>query len=251
METSLPRHCLLHALLTSLTKAKLVLRVGLIATGGVGLTLGSISPSQAAVHFQILKTFPDWSDLYPEPEGALIIATDGALYGSTRNGGTNSLGSVFTMNKAGTGYTILHSFSSVEGAQPGAGLLEASDGALYGTSTGGDQKTGAIFKLNKDGSGFTVLHHFGSVVGDGADPACQLIEGSDGALYGTTTGGCGANGGGTAFKLNKDGTSYSLLHSFGAGTDGQDPARGLIEGAGGALYGTTLRGGISSLGSTP
>ena len=225
-----------------------MLRVGLIAMGGISLAIAPTSPGWAAVHFQILKSFPNWSLLYPEPEGALIIATDGALYGTTRNGGTNALGSVFKINKDGSGYTILHSFSNLEGAQPGAGLLEASDGVLYGTWTSGDQKTGAVFKLNKDGSGFAVLHRFGSVVEDGANPTCQLIEGSDSALYGTTTGG-GANGGGTVFKLNKDGTSYGLLHSFGAGTDGQDPERGLIEGPSSVLYGTTFGGGANGGGT--
>jgi uncharacterized repeat protein (TIGR03803 family) len=248
METSLPTHCLLNASFTSITKAKLMLRVGLIATGGIGLTLAPISPSEAAVHFQILKSFPNWNLLYPQPTGPLIIGTDGALYGTARNGGTNALGSVYRMNKDGSGYTILHSFSSLEGAQPAAGLLEASDGVLNGTSTGGDQNTGAVFKLNKDGSGFTVQHHFGGGIGDGANPTCQLIEGSDGVLYGTTTGG-GVNGGGTVFKLNKDGTGCGLLHSFGAGNDGQDPERGLIEGPTGALYGTTFGGGTAGGGT--
>src|SRR6516164_9702910 len=196
MEPSPSRYCVMKASVSAIMRAKFMLRVGLIAMGGISLAIAPTSPGWAAVHFQILKSFPNWSLLYPEPEGALIIATDGALYGTTRNGGTNALGSVFRMNKDGSGYTILHSFSSLEGAQPAAGLLEASDGVLNGTSTGGDQNTGAVFKLNKDGSGFTVQHHFGGGIGDGANPTCQLIEGSDGVLYGTTTGG-GVNGGGT------------------------------------------------------
>ena len=51
----------------------------------------------------------------------------------------------------------------------------------------------------------------------------RVIEGSDGALYGTT---CGDDwtGNGTVFKLNKDGSGYAVLYNFGSqGNDGTCP----------------------------
>jgi len=57
MGTSLPKYRLLKAPLTGSRRAKLMLRVGLIATAEIGLALAPISPSEAAVHFQILKSF--------------------------------------------------------------------------------------------------------------------------------------------------------------------------------------------------
>jgi uncharacterized repeat protein (TIGR03803 family) len=230
----------LKAPLTGIMRAKLTLRLGLIATGGISLALFPTSPSEAAVHFQILKCFPSPSP-WGEPDGALIIGTDGVLYGTTFRDGSYGLGSVFRVNKDGSSYAILHSFSYLDSVHPAAGLLEGSDGALYGTSTGDVGATGAVFKLKKDGGGFAILHGFRTVE-DGAFPLCQLIEGRDGALYGTTAEG-GPNGGGTAFKLNKDGTGYGLLHGFGMGIDGWAPSHGLVEGEGGALYGTTSGGG--------
>ena len=65
----------------------------------------------------------------------------------------------------------------------------------------------------------------------GMYPNSKLIEGSDGALYGTTRSGTGT---GTAFKLNKDGSGFEVLHEF-SGT----PIGGLVEAQDGALYGTT------------
>jgi uncharacterized repeat protein (TIGR03803 family) len=73
-----------------------------------------------------------------------------------------------------------------------------------------------------------------------------LIEGSDGALYGTTGSG-GTNAGGTVFKINKDGNGYAVLYNFGAFGDGATPTS-LVEGGGGALYGVTVLGGLGPFG---
>src|ERR1019366_6662621 len=89
------------------------------------------------------------------------------------------------------------------------------------------------------------LKSFGSTPDDGAQPQATLVEGSDGALYGTTFfGGPNTNefhyGTGTVFKLNKDGSKYSVLYSFlgPEAEDGAIPPTGLalVEGSDGALY---------------
>src|ERR1043166_7739257 len=79
-----------------------------------------------------------------------------------------------------------------------------------------------------------------------AGPQAELIQGSDGALYGTTSGG-GSNYSGTVFKLNTDGSGHVTLHSFTFG-DGRPRAR-LVEGGDGVLYGTTPEGGSNHFGS--
>jgi uncharacterized repeat protein (TIGR03803 family) len=59
------------------------------------------------------------------------------------------------------------------------------------------------------------LKSFGFPELAGTRPRAPLIEGRDGKLYGTTES-SGSNDAGTVFKLNKEGSGYGMLHSFGA-----------------------------------
>lgn len=75
------------------------------------------------------------------------------------------------------------------------------------------------------------------------------MQGSDGALYGTTTVG-GTNNVGTVFELNTDGSGYQVLHSFLTnGVDGQQPYGALVRGLDNKLYGTTYSGGTNGGGT--
>ena len=76
---------------------------------------------------------------------------------------------------------------------------------------------------------------------DGLQPAAPLLEGSDGALYGTTVTG-GGNAVGSVFKLKKDGSGYTKLYAFGFNDSAVNPYAGLIEGSDKALYGTAAGG---------
>ena len=121
---------------------------------------------------------------------------------------------------------------------------------LYGTaSQGGNNSNGTVFKLDPAGVSFAVVHHFDGNVGDGRFPYSELLLGDDGLLYGTTYGG-GSQFQGTVFKLNTDGTSYTLLHQFAeVAGDGTGPLTGLAQDLDGILYGTTSRGGSNDRGT--
>jgi uncharacterized repeat protein (TIGR03803 family) len=71
------------------------------------------------------------------PDGSLIQGADGVFYGTTSEGGASGYGTVFQMTPAGT-VTLLHSFASPllgpDGPYPSAGLIQATDGNLYGTT---------------------------------------------------------------------------------------------------------------------
>lgn len=188
----------------------------------------------------------------------LVEASDGVLYGTTQYGVSETnqavmtYGTVFKLNRDGSGYGVLYHFGSSvgDGLQPLAGVVEGTDGVLYGTASyGGVSNNGTVFKLNKDGSGYTVLHRFGSTPSDGAGPWTPLVEGGDGSLYGTTYYG-GESGYGMVFRLNKDGSAYSVLYSFGTNNfSGNRPAASLLKGSDGAFYGTTRYGGENNKGT--
>jgi autotransporter-associated beta strand protein/uncharacterized repeat protein (TIGR03803 family) len=166
------------------------------------------------------------------PYGHLIESTNGWLYGTTHEGGISNRGTIFTLNKDGSGFTVLHSFTGDSGGYyPEAGLLEGSDGALYGTTTSGDgDNYGSVFKINKDGSGYTTLKSF-TWSGNGGKG-----EGVDGSLYGATQFG-GSSGNGTVFRIDKDGSNYSILHDFIFLSEGRRPATALMQATNGLLYG--------------
>ena len=188
------------------------------------------------------------------PSG-LIQGADGALYGTTGLGGAHSQGSVFRINPDGTGYMVLRSFDAGLGGpyEPTAALVQGNDGFLYGTTQfGGVLGAGAVFKVSTNGTGYATLHQFG-IGTDGQSPQASLIQGLDGALYGTTAlGGAGAQAGasgfGTVYKLNTDGLGETVLHSFmPGGGDGQYPyTAGLVQGKDGVLYGMTQQGGSTA-----
>lgn len=149
--------------------------------------------------------------------------------------------------------TTLHGFTGgTDGNAPTVRLVADKTGALYGTTTnGGTQGLGSVFQLTPPAIaggtwGYSVLYSFGSGT-DGQIPQSSLFIDGKGNLYGTTYQGGTANLG-TVYKLTSPATAggawtESVLHSFAGGTDGAHPFGGVILQKG-ALYGTTQEGGI-------
>jgi uncharacterized repeat protein (TIGR03803 family) len=180
--------------------------------------------------------------------------------------------------------TVLYAFCSdydaeagicLDGQEPFAGLVQASDGNLYGTtlSAGANGNGGTVFEITPSGVLTTLYSFCGQTAKnssgvftclDGSEPKfAGLIQASDGNFYGTTSGysdyGSSANGYGTVFKVTPAGT-LTTLHSFcsqpgttssGATTclDGATPEAGLIEADDGNFYGTTSGGGANGYGT--
>jgi uncharacterized repeat protein (TIGR03803 family) len=195
------------------------------------------------------------------PNAGLIQATDGNFYGTTGVGGANTTcnsdygcGTIFKITPGGT-VTTLYNFCSQsncpDGEWPSAGLVQATNGNLYGTTSAGANAAGTVFKITPGGT-LTTLYSFCSQSGctDGSVPSGTLVQATDGNLYGTT-GADGANGGGgTVFKITPKGT-LTTLYSFcsqGGCADGSGPS-GLIQATDGNFYGTTYLGGAYGYGS--
>ena len=128
---------------------------------------------------------------------SLIQAQDGYFYGTTLDGGLGG-GNIFRMDTVGA-VSNLHSLVGAEGVNPQAALVQGSDGNFYGTAqNGGANNFGTIFRLTTNGT-FTSVYSF-TGASDGANPWCELVQGSDGYFYGTTAAG-GPNGDGTVFRI--------------------------------------------------
>jgi len=198
------------------------------------------------------------------PYGGLIQGKDGNFYGTTSAGGNPNAGGngcivgcgvVFKITPSAK-FTMLHQFGGgganpPEGAVPTGRLILASDGKFYGTTYSGGQvqgffNQGTIFSITSSGA-FSTLHLFDAKhVLDGAAPYAGLIQGKDGAFYGTTQFG-GTDGAGTVFRFTKS-AGVTELHSFvqpqpGVFPDGAYPLAALVQASTGDLYGVTTAGG--------
>jgi uncharacterized repeat protein (TIGR03803 family) len=190
------------------------------------------------------------------PYASLIFDQTGNLYGTTADGGTMSLGTVFKLTPNADGSwteTVIYSFLGREdGGSPLAGLILDSAGNLYGTTFyDGDFTTAFELMPNADGSWTEKVLHVFQNGSDGSQSSAGLIFDQAGNLYGTTAYGggsssCNLNTCGVVFELtpNQDGTwTENLLYRFTGGKDGGNPFGGLIFDQAGNLYGTTEFGG--------
>jgi uncharacterized repeat protein (TIGR03803 family) len=188
------------------------------------------------------------------PEGTLV-QINGKFYGTTSEGGAYNTGTVFEFilpKKDGEDGTLIlmHSFLGANGDNPAAGLVQGTDGNLYGTTVlGGANYDGTLFKISPSKPyKLTTLYSFCSQKNcpDGSFPYAPVIQASNGDFYGTTSAG-GTGYVGTVFEYTpgKNGSvgTLSTLHSFNSNTEGHWPYAGLVE-YNGNFYGATESGGL-------
>jgi uncharacterized repeat protein (TIGR03803 family) len=176
--------------------------------GGCGTAFKLTPPVPPATNWTetVLHRFKGFPNDGALPAAGLTFGSDGALFGTTVNGGAGNIGTAFMLTPSALTETVIHNFLQGGGHNDGgvvlAGLVLGSDGALYGTNSEGGPPPahGVAFRLTQAG-GETVLHGFASTTTDGGNPAAAMIFNSNGALFGTTTVG-GASNCGTVFKLH-------------------------------------------------
>src|SRR6266850_3086009 len=179
----------------------------------------------------------------------MVLGRDGNLYGTTAGGGRGGHGTVFKFTTDGV-LTTLYSFNGVDGSAPNASLVQGSDGNFYGTTMhGGAYNYGTAFKLTPDGV-LTSLYSFwrgDTDMGNNGFNPTEIIQGSDGNLYGMTEDG-GTRGKGVVYKITSSGV-FANLHSFmHATTDGEYPLGAMVQGTDGDYYGTAQGGGTNYYG---
>jgi len=183
------------------------------------------------------------------PEGSLLKASNGKLYGMACTGGTSNLGVIFEFDIVTGTYVPKFSFNGSIGSHPYGSLIEVS-GKLYGmTQEGGVDGKGVIFEYDLATGNYTKKHDFNGT--NGATPYGDLLKASNGKLYGLTYQG-GKNYSsdnpayGTIFEFDPTGGTFSTKYSFEFGRgiySGYDPYGTMIEGSDGRLYGFASEGG--------
>ncbi|HEY2473329.1 MAG TPA: choice-of-anchor tandem repeat GloVer-containing protein [Candidatus Cybelea sp.] len=193
----------------------------------------SIAPSGRG--FRVLHYFGRRHD-GSEPRAALIELRDGKLYGTTLAGpGPNGTGTIFRMNRDGSGYHIVHAFRLSEGEEPDVPLLQTKDGMLYGTALRGGQPSwaGTIYRAAPDGSNFAVIYRFAGYTLE--SPNGGLTLGPNGRLYGEAL----SNSGAVIFTATRSGHVQVIVD---LPAEDSYPEGGLALGTDGRFYGTASGG---------
>jgi len=227
-------------------------------SGGCG-TIFELRRSASVYTERVLYRFQSGSDGATPGSPPTFIGRD--MYGTAATGGGNphcgaapinpGCGTVYKLTRSGKRwkFSAIYAFKGTpsDAANPFAGLVAGSNGALYGVGQyGGSANQGAAYELQPASASEHMLHSFtgGS---DGSYPTPTLAVSHAGTLYGTSEYGGGAANAGVVFSMSPSGSERVLL-AFGSSAGGEYPVGGILVSTKGALFGTATYGGSASAG---
>ena len=201
-------------------------------------TIYSVDPATFAI--TTLHNFSDGDGRYPvEHRNHLIQAKDGKLYGTAPRGGANDYGTIFSFDPVTDSFAKLRDMDFETGGNPIGGLVQASDGKLYGLNNSGQYY---IYSFDPVTSVYTPLIGVYNNT-NGGFPNGSLIQASDGKLYGCTSNGGTANYG-VIFSYDPATNTLTVVKNFGF-VDGSHPLGNLVQASDGLIYGVTEAGGAA------
>jgi uncharacterized repeat protein (TIGR03803 family) len=129
------------------------------------------------------------------PQAGLVQASDGNFYGTTALGGAGGEGTIFKISPGGT-FTLLYTFCSLsdcaDGGEPGAALIQDTNGKLYGTTTVGGSNTacpsgcGTAFSLSAGLGEFVLPEPNSGAVGAAVNILGTALEGATSVTFNGT-----------------------------------------------------------------
>jgi uncharacterized repeat protein (TIGR03803 family) len=182
--------------------------------GGGDYNAGTVFRITDAGALTVAHSFRYWDGICPT--SGLTRTSDGTLWGTAR-ASLFGQGTIFKISPAGV-FTLIKILGPADGQRP-VELCLASDGNLYGTTTKGGPSgltAGTVFRVTPGGV-FTVMHTFNGTSGL-HHPWSGVVQGADGALYGTA--------------LSHDGGPFGPVGAFRVTLDGvyAEVAWGLVPG---------------------
>src|SRR6185295_12541724 len=156
------------------------LPLGNLCSGGNGKLYGVTSEGgygDSCVCFSYDTTTGIYTDFHDfvlnidsgwEATSGMMLAADGMLYGLAAQGGLDNEGVLYRVDPAIDSYSPIYNFSSSTGGAPEGGLIQLSDGKLYGMTSGGGQNgAGVIFNFNPANNTYLDLYDFNATTGAG------------------------------------------------------------------------------------
>jgi uncharacterized repeat protein (TIGR03803 family) len=199
--------------------------------------------------YTIAKSFiPDLNSPGDNPVDDMMQASNGKIYGLVSSGGANNQGVLFEYNPTNGVFVKRIDFASaISGSAPIGGLIEFTNGRLYGVArTGGANDQGVLFEYNPMNNTLVKKVDFALSTTIGANPIGSLTVAFNGKLYGMTGKG-GLNDKGVLFEYNPTNDDFVKRVDL-ANVDGSYPTGSLVQTSNGKLYGTTLYGGDNGQG---
>jgi hypothetical protein len=237
-------------------KRTTVLRVSLAALA-LALPFTSlmvITQPASAQTFSVIASFTG-NGTSAHAIGGLAIDHRGNLYGTTAWGGGEAEGTVYELQRSGSGfvYSLIRSFGSgAQGYFPWDAPTIGPNGSLYATmGIGGTDGEGTIVNLQPQPTFCRTvscawidndLYNFRRA-SDGGNPQSGVVFDSHGNMYGANVN--GGAGYGVVYEMTPSagGWDYQVLYTFTGGEDGANPASPLLFDSAGNLYGTAMTGG--------
>ncbi len=219
---------------------------GLTSEGGAN-NKGVLFEYDPATNSYVSKFDFDGTNNGSSPGTALAEASNGKLYGLTKEGGANDKGVLFEYDITTEDYTKKIDFNGVyNGSKPYGALMLASNGKLYGvTAYGGVKDSGVLFEYDPSVNLYTKKFNF-NYSATGFSPKGSLVIASNNKLYGVAAYG-GEYDKGVLFEYDPTTNSYAKKIDFDGTNKGSNP-RSIILGDNGKLYGLTFYGGANGMG---
>ncbi|MEO6669802.1 MAG: choice-of-anchor tandem repeat GloVer-containing protein [Ferruginibacter sp.] len=204
-------------------------------TNGRG-TMFSYDPNGTGYHkivdfYSTLLPNGTWQTNGNSPNGTLMVASDGLLYGTAGS-------TIISINPVNDLFSVLAIVPATIGG-PTEKLLQGANGKLYGLANSGPSgDTSCIFSYDINSHVIEKLYNF--VPANGIWPQGFLSAASDGNFYGTTSKG-GNNDRGVIFRFNPTNNQFSKLIDFSEAV-ANNSSNGFVQANGNNLFGNCPSG---------